>query len=74
MNLQDFIPEGLKPQFPSFLRQIRNEGISSGTFALIAKSGKQIVWQYQSILVSETGKEPYVLGNAQDITKPRRGN
>ena len=69
MNLQDFIPEGLKPQFPSFLRQIRNEGISSGTFALIAKSGKQIVWQYQSILVSETGKEPYVLGNAQDITK-----
>lgn len=68
-NIRDFMPEELRPQFPAFLRQIENEGAANGSFALIAKNRKRIVWQYQSILVSEPEKEPYVLGNAQDITK-----
>lgn len=68
-NIRDFMPDGHKGQFPAFLRQINNEGISDGTFSLVTKSGKQVIWQYYSILVSEPGQEPYILGNAQDITK-----
>ena len=68
-NLCEFMPEELRPQFPAFLRRIENEGIANGTFALVAKNGKSLMWQYQSIMVSEPGQEPYVLGNAQDITK-----
>ena len=68
-SLREFMPEELQPQFSGFLRQIESEGLADGTFALIAKNGKRILWQYQSILVSEPGKEPYILGNAQDVTK-----
>ncbi len=68
-NIRDFMPEELRTQFPAFLRQIENEGVADGTFALVAKNGKHVIWQYQSILVSEPDKELYVLGNAQDVTK-----
>ena len=68
-NIRDFMPEEVRQQFAGYLRQIRYEGISDGAFALTAKNGKRVIWKYQSIVVAEPGKTPYVLGNAQDITK-----
>ncbi len=68
-NIRDFMPTELQHYFAGFLRQIEHQGLAEGTFELVANDGKRVVWKYQCVLVSEAGKEPYVLGNAQDITK-----
>ncbi|HEX3102325.1 MAG TPA: PAS domain S-box protein, partial [Pyrinomonadaceae bacterium] len=59
-NIRDFMPDEHKVQFPAFLRQINSEGISDGTFSLVTKSGKRVIWQYHSIMVWEPGQEPYI--------------
>lgn len=68
-NLRDLLPIEHRPQFAAYLREIENEGISSGLIVMETKSGNQVVWRYHNILVSEPDKEPYVLGHAQDVTE-----
>lgn len=68
-NLRDLLQEENRSEFDLYLRQIENEGIATGLLALVSKQGKQLVWRYNNILASEPGKEPYVLGHAQDVTE-----
>ena len=67
-NLIEFLPEKDRSYFPVFLRKIENDGIADGLFPLVSKNGKQVIWRYHSILISEPGAEPYVIGHAQDVT------
>lgn len=67
-SLREFLPVEHQAEFDAYLRQVENEGLASGFLALATKDGKQVIWRYQNILVSEPEKEPYVLGHAQDVT------
>jgi diguanylate cyclase (GGDEF)-like protein/PAS domain S-box-containing protein len=68
-SLFDFIPEDERAGFPAFLREIENEGLSTGLLPLIAKDGSRVIWRYTSILVSDPPREPYVIGHAQDVSE-----
>ncbi len=68
-ELVNFLPESQRGGFATFLRQIEHEGLSNGLLPLVAKNGKELVWRYHSILITEPGKEPYVIGHAQDVTE-----
>ena len=68
-NLFEFVSDEHKPGVALFLRQIENEGLSDGLLPIIAKNGQEFIWRYHSILVEEPGKEPFVIGHAQDVTE-----
>lgn len=68
-NLSDFVPEDAKPIMGGYFRQIEHEGLSSGLMQLLAKNGQRLTWRFKSILVSEEGCEPYVIGHASDVTE-----
>ena len=69
-NIINFIPNDDRP--PAYLKYITDllkYKQISGTIKLIHKSGKVIYAFYNNILKEETGKEPYVIGFAIDITE-----
>ncbi len=68
-NLAQFLPAEQRSGIGAFLREIESAGLSNGLLPLMSKSGAQVVWRYHSILVSNLGKEPYVIGHAQDVTE-----
>ncbi len=68
-NLIDFVPEENLNMVKRFLREIEHEGISEGLLPIMARNGDRLVWQYQSILIMEEGREPHVVGHATDITE-----
>ncbi len=67
-NLAEFLPLENQPQFAAYLRKIQNEGLADGYLTLVSNDGKNVIWRYHNILVSEPDAEPYVLGHAQDVT------
>ena len=68
-NLRAFLPEEHRIGIDAFLREIENKGLSSGLLPVVAKDGRLLMWKYQSILISEMDKEPYVIGHALDVTE-----
>lgn len=68
-NLREFVPAERHPQFDAYLRKVTNEGLADGLLELKSKSGKHVVLRYYNVLATEEGKEPYVLGHAQDVTE-----
>lgn len=68
-NLVEFLPEQERPGIRAFLREIEHSGISNGVLPIVAKDGRQLMWRYKSILVSDEGREPYVIGHAVDVTE-----
>ena len=67
-NLVEFLPEDERPRISAFLRRIENDGIADGLLPLVCKSGERVTWRYHSILISEPGEEPYVIGHGQNVT------
>lgn len=67
--LRDFVRPERQPDFDAYLRTVTHEGIANGLLELTAKDGRRIVLRYYNILATEEGKEPYVLGHAQDVTE-----
>lgn len=67
--LLEFLHEEHRAVHPTFLRTIANEGLASDLFPIVSKNGRTLMWSYQSILVTEEGEEPYVIGHAQDVTE-----
>jgi diguanylate cyclase (GGDEF)-like protein/PAS domain S-box-containing protein len=67
-SFRDYIEEAYRSHYDLYLRQVLNEGEAEGLVSMIDKQGQTVVWQYHNILVSEPDKEPYVLGNALDVT------
>ena len=68
-NLAEFLPVEQQAGIGAFLREIANEGLSKGLLPLVSKSGQHLMWRYDSVLVSEPGEEPYIIGHAQDVTE-----
>ncbi len=71
-NLSTFVPEERLVGIDLYLRAIEHEGLSTGLLEIVAKDGSHLLWQFQSILVNETDKDPYVIGHALDVTELMR--
>ena len=68
-NLRDLVPAKRQPDFDAYLRKVTHEGLADGLLELESKSGKRVILRYYNILATEEGKEPYILGHAQDVTE-----
>lgn len=68
-NIRDLVRPDYRPHFDAYLRQVTHEGLSSGLLELISRTGKSLVLRYNNILATEDGKEPYILGHAQNVTE-----
>lgn len=68
-NITSFVPTESQHSMAGFFGQIEHDGLSSGLLPIVAKDGRRLTWRYQSILVTEEGREPYVIGHAIDVTE-----
>lgn len=68
-NLVEFMPAEKRSTYAAFFRKLENEGLADGVFNVISRTGRQLTWRYHSVLVTEEGEDPYVIGHAQDITE-----
>ena len=51
-----------------YLGYVKQDKVDSGLLRAKTRDGRELVWVYQSAILEEPGKEPIVLGHAQDIT------
>jgi diguanylate cyclase (GGDEF)-like protein/PAS domain S-box-containing protein len=65
---EEFVVEKFRSEYPLYLRKIVNDGEAKGLATMVAGDGRTVVWQYNNVLISEPGLEPYVLGSAIDVT------
>jgi PAS domain S-box-containing protein len=71
-SLEEFLAPEVRHLFPDYLKRIRQNGSDEGIMRLVDKDGREMLWLYGSTVFAEPGKEPYVLGHAQDITELKR--
>jgi PAS domain S-box-containing protein len=67
-KLQDLLTPSARRLFGGYLEQIRTHQSAEGLLQIVTKTGEDRFWMYRNVLRQETGKEPFVLGYAQDIT------
>lgn len=65
---EEFVLEKYRSEYPRYLRRIVNDGEAKGLATMVDSDGRTVVWQYNNVLISEPGLEPYVLGSAIDVT------
>ncbi|MDT5062095.1 MAG: two-component system, cell cycle response regulator [Acidobacteriota bacterium] len=68
-NLSEFVAPSHQHLFNLYLERIRQQATDSGLLHIVTKSGVQRIWQYDNLRYEEAGREPYVLGHAQDVTE-----
>lgn len=71
-SINDFMAARMQSFFNDYLEQIKVNQEASGIMIVRHKSGEERIWQFSNVLYHEEGKEPYVLGHAQDITELKR--
>ncbi len=71
-NLAGFLAPGSKALFPAYLKEIRERGEANGFMAIIAKSGRKLIWSYSNTLRVEGVEKPVVRGLAHDVTEQHK--
>lgn len=71
-HMQDFLPPDVRDQLPAYLERIQKDETASGMMRVLTKSGDERILAYSNICRHESGKPPYVLGHAADITDFKR--
>jgi PAS domain S-box-containing protein len=69
MSLFDIVPENRHSYLKIYLEQIRDLGRGNGQMLVNAKDGRQRTLIFNNVLELRPGKEPFVIGNALDITE-----
>ena len=67
-NLREVLVPKFRPQFDGYLEKMTEWGMHRGLMRVVDRNGDELIWAYSNRTVEEPGKEPYVLGHAQDIT------
>jgi diguanylate cyclase (GGDEF)-like protein/PAS domain S-box-containing protein len=70
-NLGDLVTDVTRAEFPRYLERIDHQGEDAGLMFVRARDGRELVWQFRNVKVTEPGQPPYVLGHAQDVTALR---
>jgi PAS domain S-box-containing protein len=71
-NIRDVLAPQVREQFEDYMKQILNEGGTSGTMLVETKSGEHRLLEYYNSLRTEGVAAPIVRGIARDITEERR--
>ncbi|TDQ11356.1 response regulator [Pedobacter metabolipauper] len=69
MNLFDVVNEKFHPDLNTYLEQIEKNGRMSGVMHTTHKDGSLRIWLFNNVLEKNKEGEPYVIGNALDITE-----
>lgn len=68
-RLRDIVPEEQHPGFDTYLEAIRKTGRASGIMHTLHKNGSLHIWLFTNILENDLNGEPFIIGNAIDITR-----
>jgi two-component system, cell cycle sensor histidine kinase and response regulator CckA len=71
-RLQDWLTPSTRHLFGEYIERIRTNKSDKGVMQVVTKNGEERFWLYRNVLRQEAGKEPFVLGYAQDITDRKR--
>ena len=71
-TLESLVPPDAVELCRLYLKHIKTHGDFFGSFRVLTKTGEERILKFSNILYEEDGKPPFVLGNAQDITKLKR--
>jgi len=71
-SLFDIIPAERHPNLRQYLQDIIERGHSTGYMIIKRKSGEERLWLYSNILQKDLQGEPYIVGNAVDITDQKK--
>lgn len=71
-SLFDIIPVERHPYLRDYLKDILERGHSTGYMIIKRKTGEERLWLYSNILQKDLQGEPYIVGNAVDITDQKR--
>ncbi|HJT72698.1 MAG TPA: response regulator, partial [Chitinophaga sp.] len=69
MSLFDIVPENFHSELKFYLKHIRQEGKASGLMHARHKKGNVRTWLFNNVIAKDIKGEPYVIGNATDITE-----
>src|SRR5207253_10852789 len=58
--------------FDYYLQAIAAQPKTSGLLNIDTKTGEERLWRFLNVRVQEEGREPYILGHAQDVTERER--
>jgi PAS domain S-box-containing protein len=72
MNLRDLLVPAVRPSFDPYLSRLRHLTTDSGYMRVLTRGGDERILYYRNRLCHRPGKEPYVLGHAQDLTDHKR--
>ncbi|SDG39311.1 PAS domain S-box-containing protein [Pedobacter terrae] len=71
-SLFDIVPTERHPGLRQYLTDIVSVGHSSGYMYIKRKTGEERLWLYSNMLEKDLYGEPYVVGNAVDITDQKK--
>ncbi len=71
-TLFDIIPVDRHDDLRQYLTDILTKGFSKGYMVVIRKSGEERLWLYANTLQHDLNGEPYIVGNAVDITDQKK--
>jgi PAS domain S-box-containing protein len=72
MKLLDIIPKARHAFLSDYMTEMIKTGRVQSTLTAVRKDGSERIWMYNNVLETENGSDPYVLGNAVDITERER--
>ncbi|WP_170312652.1 PAS domain S-box protein [Spirosoma agri] len=68
-RLQEIVPPEHHAGFDAYLDSIRKTGKAKGIMHTLHKNGSLHIWLFTNILEHELNGDPYIIGNAIDITR-----
>jgi PAS domain S-box-containing protein len=71
-SLYDITPIQRHPNVTGYLKQIRERGVAEGQMLTCHKDGSPRIWMFKNVLEFAKNGDPYVIGNAIDISERHR--
>ncbi len=72
MSLFDIIPQERHPFVHQYLEEIKKSDFLKASMQALTKNGDIRTWVFNNSLIKNENEEPYVIGNAVDITEMAR--
>ncbi|MEM7048825.1 MAG: PAS domain S-box protein [Acidobacteriota bacterium] len=70
--LAELLAPRVRDQMASYLQMLRDEGVAQGIMRVLTRFGEEREWAYSNSHWEESGRPPYVLGHALDVTERRQ--
>ncbi len=71
-NLAVFLPAEFHADYYGYLEHIVKHKSFESFMTVLTRKGEKRIFLFRNTLISESGREPYVMGSAQDVTEWRK--